>query len=59
MPFPKPIKSARPGFVEARIAELRRQLATEVNETRKVELQNEINEWERNRPRQRTERGRF
>lgn len=58
MRFVKPTKSARPDFVEARIAQLQRQLATETNETRKGELQNEINEWQRSRPK-RIDRGRF
>jgi len=39
MRFEKPKKkSGRPGFVDGRIAELERQLATETNETRKSEL---------------------
>jgi hypothetical protein len=59
MRFDKPRKSARPEFVEARIAQLQRQLATETNETRKSELQNEINDWQRSRPKQRNGRGRF
>jgi hypothetical protein len=59
MRFAKPAKSARPGFVEARIAQLQRQLATETNEIRKSELQNEINEWMRSRPKQGNDRGRF
>lgn len=59
MRFEKPKKSARPDFVEARIAQLQRQLATEVNETRKSELQSEINDWQRSRPKQKTERGRY
>lgn len=54
----KPRKSARPEFVGARIAELQRQLSQERNENRKTELQDEINEWERSRPKQKTERGR-
>lgn len=59
MRFDKPKKSARPEFVEARIAQLQRQLATETNETRKSELQNEINDWQRSRPKQRNDRGKF
>lgn len=55
----KPRKSARPEFVGARIAELQRQLALEKNENRKIELQEEINEWQRSRPKQKTERGRW
>jgi hypothetical protein len=42
--------SGRPDFASGRIAELERQLATETNETRKSELQQEINEWQRSRP---------
>ena len=43
MRFEKPKKkSGRPDFAAGRIAELERQLATETNETRKNELQNEI-----------------
>jgi hypothetical protein len=53
MRFEKPKKSGRPDFAAGRIAELERQLATEINETRKGELQNEINEWQRSRPRAR------
>ena len=57
--FEKPKKSGRLEFVAARIAELERQLATETNETRKTELQDEINEWQRSRPPQpRGDRGR-
>jgi hypothetical protein len=55
----KPRKSARPEFVGARIAELQRQLALERNENRKIELQDEINEWQRSRPKQKDERGRW
>jgi hypothetical protein len=43
-------KSGRPEFVNARIAELQRQLALETNENRKGELQAEINDWQRIRP---------
>jgi hypothetical protein len=50
MRFEKPKKSGRPDFAPGRIAELERQLATETNETRKSELRNEINEWQRSRP---------
>ena len=50
MRIEKPKKSARPEFVAARIAQLQRQLATETNETRKSELLQEINEWQRIRP---------
>jgi hypothetical protein len=50
MRFEKPKKSGRPDFAAGRIAELERQLATETNETRKSELRNEINEWQRSRP---------
>ena len=50
MRFEKPKKnSGRPDFVAGRMAELERQLATETNETRKSELRNEINEWQRSR----------
>ena len=35
------------------------QLAAETNETRKSELQNEINEWQRSRPRQKRDAGTF
>lgn len=59
MRFEKPRKSARPEFVEARIAQLQRQLATETNENRKSELQSEINDWQRSRPKPRNDRGRF
>jgi hypothetical protein len=59
MRFVKPTKSARPDFVEARIAQLQRELATETNETRKSELQDEISEWQRSRPKQRNDRGRY
>jgi hypothetical protein len=53
MRFEKPKKkSGRPDFVAGRIAELERQLATEINETRKCELLSEINEWQRSRPRE-------
>lgn len=38
MRFAKPTRSARPEFVDARIAQLQGQLATEKNETRKSEL---------------------
>jgi hypothetical protein len=58
MRFDKPKKSGRPEFVAGRIAELQRQLATETNETRKGELQNEINEWQRIRPQPKDDRGR-
>ena len=51
MRFEKPKKSSgRPDFAAGRIAELERQLTTETNETRKSELRNEINEWQRSRP---------
>jgi len=51
MRFEKPKKkSGRPGFVDGRIAEIERQLATETNETRKSELLQEISEWQRSRP---------
>jgi hypothetical protein len=51
MRFEKPKKkSGRPEFVNARIAELQRQLALETNENRKSELQAEINDWQRIRP---------
>jgi len=59
MRFEKPKKSTRPEFVAARIAELQRQLATETNETRKSELQSEINEWQRSRPKPKSDRGRW
>jgi hypothetical protein len=55
----KPLKSARPEFVGARIAELQRQLALEQNENRKTELQEEINEWQCSRPKQKPEKGRW
>jgi len=45
MRFEKPKKkSGRPDFVAWRIAELERQLATETNVTRKIELLAEIKE---------------
>jgi hypothetical protein len=60
MRFEKPKKtSGRPAFADGRIAELQRQLATETNETRKSELQQEINEWQRSRPQPRREAGKF
>lgn len=59
MRFVKPTKSTRPDFVAARIAQLQRQLATEKNETRKSELEDEINEWQRSRPKQKNDRGRY
>jgi hypothetical protein len=60
MRFEKPKKkSGRPDFVAGRIAELQRQLATETNETRKTELQAEINEWQRSRPQPRRDAGKF
>jgi hypothetical protein len=59
MRFERPRKSTRPEFVEARIAQLQTQLATETNETRKSELQNEIDDWQRSRPKQRNDRGKF
>ena len=60
MRFEKPKKkSGRPDFVDGRIADLERQLATETNETRKSELLAEINEWQRSRPRQKRDAGTF
>jgi hypothetical protein len=51
MRFEKPKKkSGRPEFVNARIEELQRQVALETNENRKSELQAEINDWQRIRP---------
>jgi hypothetical protein len=47
MRFEKPKKSGRPDFVSGRIAELERSLLIETNETRKSELQAELNEWRR------------
>ena len=58
MRFGKPKKSGRPGFVAGRIAELQRQLAIEMNPTRKAELQQELNEWLRSKPEVRDDRGR-
>jgi hypothetical protein len=58
MRFEKPKKSGRPEFVTARIAELQRQLGMETNETRKTELQEEINDWQRSRPNPKNDRGR-
>lgn len=55
----KPKKSSRPEFVTARIAELQRQLGLEKNENRKSELQSEIDEWQRSKPKQKTDRGRW
>jgi hypothetical protein len=55
----KPKKSSRPEFVTARIAELQRQLGMEKNENRKSELQSEIDEWQRSKPKQKTDRGRW
>jgi hypothetical protein len=59
MRFEKPKKSGRPEFAEARIAQLRRELANETSELRKSELQREIDEWQRTRPKQKNDRGRF
>ncbi len=59
MRFVKPARSARPDFAEARIAQLQRQLATEKNETRKSELQDEINDWQRSRSKPRSDRGKY
>jgi hypothetical protein len=59
VPFEKPKKSGRPEFVSARIAELQRQLELEKNENRKIELQEEINEWQRSRPKAKSDRGRW
>ena len=59
MRFEKPKKSGRPDFAAGRIAELERQLATETNETRKSELQGEINEWQRSRPKPKRDVGNF
>lgn len=56
MRFEKPKKSGRPEFVEARIVQLRRQLADETDETRKSELLREIDEWQRTRPKQKNNR---
>jgi hypothetical protein len=47
MRFEKPKKSGRPDFVSGRIAQLERSLSIETNETRKTELQEELNEWRR------------
>jgi hypothetical protein len=58
MRFEKPKKSGRPEFAEARIALLQRQLATETNEVRKGELRDEIDDWQRTRPKQKNDRGR-
>ena len=59
MPFDKPKrKSGRPEFVAARIAELQRQLSVETNQNRKIELQAEINDWERSRPKPKSDRWR-
>ena len=59
MRFEKPKKSGRPEFVAGRIAELERRLAMETNETRKMDLQAEIKEWQQSRPPQpRNDRGR-
>ena len=57
MRFEKPKKSRRPDFAAGRMAELERQLATETNETRKSELRNEIDEWQRSRPQPRRDGG--
>jgi hypothetical protein len=60
MRFEKPKKkSGRPDFVAGRISELEPQLATESNETRKSELQQEINEWQRSRPQPKRDAGKF
>jgi hypothetical protein len=47
MRFEKPKKSGRPDFVSGQIAELERKLSIETNETRKSELQAELNDWRR------------
>jgi len=58
MRFEKPKKKSwRPDFVAGRISELERQLATETNETRKSELEQEIQEWQRSRPQQKRDAG--
>jgi hypothetical protein len=60
MRFEKPKKkSGRPDFAAGRIAEIERQLATETNEIRKGELQQEINEWQRIRPQPKRDAGKF
>jgi hypothetical protein len=59
MRFEKPKKVGRLDFASGRIAELERQLATETNETRKSELRQEINEWQRSRPQPRRDAGKF
>jgi hypothetical protein len=60
MRFEKPKKkSGRPDFAAGRIAEIERQLATETNEIRKGELQQEINEWQRSRPQPKRDAGKF
>jgi hypothetical protein len=56
MRFEKPKKSGRPDFVTGRISQLERQLATETNESRKTDIQNEINEWRRSRAPQKNDR---
>jgi hypothetical protein len=58
MRFEKPKNSARPDFVSGRIAELERRLALEKNETRKSELQAELNEWRASKGRRSDERSR-
>jgi hypothetical protein len=59
MRFEKPKKSSRPEFVTARIAELQRQLGLEKNENRRSELLSEIDEWQRSKPKQKSDRGRW
>ena len=56
MRFEKPKKTGRPDFITGRISQLERQLATETNESRKTDIQNEINEWRRSRGPQKNER---
>jgi hypothetical protein len=51
----KPRKATRPEFVGTRIAELQRQLSLEKNENRRTELQDELSEWQRIRPKQKPE----
>lgn len=58
MRFEKPKKSGRPDFVSGRIAQLERSLSIEKNETRKSEIQAELNEWRASKGRRSDERNR-
>jgi hypothetical protein len=46
----KPVKSARAGFVEARLEELRRRWENATDEREKTEISEQIREWQAFRP---------